>query len=89
MKEFNLNSNIYVRLKIEGYQRMADLHNEFLGRIKNWEKRDAQYYERQADHNGYTKFQAWSFIQDFGPVTGLAMNQIYYTTILIDENDLK
>lgn len=88
MKAFNLNCYIYVRLKIDGYQRLADIHNSYMHRIPNWEKRDARYYERQADHNGYTKFQTWSFMQDFGDVTRLGFDNFYYLTILIDENDL-
>lgn len=74
---------------MKGYQRLADIHNSYLDRIPNWEKRDAEYYERQADHNGYSKFQAWSFMEYFGPVTSLGFDQLYYTTILIDDKDLE
>ena len=87
--ELNLNSTIKVKLFDKGYQRMADLHNQYIGRIPNWEWRDKEFYEQKADDNGYTSFQFWEFIEKFGPVTGLGSCGYYDISIIINENDLK
>lgn len=86
---FNLNDAVFVKLTDLGYQRLADLHNRFLGKIRNWEARTPEYYKEQADANGFSRFQAWDFIQKFGPVTGLAMPDYYDTSILINKKDLR
>jgi hypothetical protein len=89
MKEFNLNSTIYVRLHEKGFQRLADAHNEFCSRIPNWEKRTPEHYQKMVNDDGYYSFQAWDFIQTFGPVTSLGMHNIYDINILIEDSDLK
>jgi hypothetical protein len=66
--KINVNDNIRVKLLDEGYQILADDHNQFLGRIPNWESRDAAYYKSKADKDGYTTFQMWEFMQKFGPL---------------------
>lgn len=81
---FNLNEYIKVKIYDKGYQVLADNHNKYLGVIKNWEKRDAEYYKLKADENGYTRFQAWNFIEEFGSVTRLGMNGYYSTEIQIE-----
>ncbi len=86
---FNINQYIKVKIYDKGYEHMAKNHNSYLGRIKNWEQRDADYYRKQADSNGYTKFQAWAFIEEFGQVTRLGMNGYYSTEILIDAEFLE
>lgn len=85
---FNLNQNIRVKLLDKGYQRLADLHNEFIGRIPNWQKRDVEYYKQQADQDGYTSFQAWTFMEYFGEVTRIGMHGYYSTEILIAAKDI-
>lgn len=90
MKEFNLNYSIYVRLTNKGYERLAELHNAYVGVIPTWEKRIPHEFKLKADKEGYTKFQAWTFIEKFGPVSGLCSGDKYFDiNILIDESDLK
>jgi hypothetical protein len=86
-KSFNLNQDIRVKLNELGYQRMADLHNEYVGIITKWEKRDANFFRRKADSKGYTKFHMWEFMQNFGVVTGMGMDIYYDVTILIDDTE--
>ena len=86
--ELNLNSTIKVKLLEKGYQRMADLHNQYIGQIRNWEWRDKEYYENKADENGYTEFQFWHFMECFGEVTSIGMADYYETTVLIRKKDL-
>lgn len=84
---FNLNDYIFVKLTDLGYQRLADLHNDLMIKLdKDDDFKDAQYYKNKADSDGYTKFQAWSFMSDFGSVSGLTMPQYYHLDILFEAN---
>lgn len=85
--EFNLNHSIKVKLMDKGYEHLANQHNRFLGRIPNWEKRNAEYYRNRADEQGYTKFQGWQFIELFGSVTGIIYHGYYDINILIKTNN--
>lgn len=65
--KLSLNDKISVKLTTKGYQRRADIHNEFVGKIRNWKERDLEYYKNEAEKNeGYTVMQAWCFMRDFG-----------------------
>lgn len=86
---FNLNYPVRVKLRDKGYQRLADLHNSFCGKIPSWVARDADYYRAKADSEGYTSMQGWDFIQSFGEVTNLGMTGYYDIVILIKNKDLK
>ena len=81
--KFDINKYIRVKLLDKGYKRLADLHNEYIGIIPTWKKRDAEYYKRLADKDGYTSFQAWEFMECFGEVTKIGMTGYYSTEILI------
>lgn len=85
---FNVNRDIRVRLTDLGYQRLADLHNEYIGKIPKWEERDAIYYKKKADKDGYTTFQMWTFMECYGEVTQIGYSMYYETEILIDCNDI-
>ncbi len=85
---FNMNEYIRVRLTDLGYQRLADMHNEYLAKVKNWEYRNADYYKEKADKDGYTSFQMWSFMSDFGDVTGLLKPQHFHLDIQISSKYL-
>lgn len=89
MKRFNLNATILVKLKEEGYQILADQWNRIVDFSPSLGRRSADYYKHLADINGYTKLQAWDFIQTFGPHTNLGRTAPYDTTILIDEKHLE
>lgn len=86
--QFNLNESIRVRLNDKGYQRLADLHNQYIGTFKQWPYRDAEYFKSRADNEGYTTFQAWVFIEKFGEVTSIGMGQGYSPNILIEAKNL-
>lgn len=88
MKKFNLNETILVKLKDEGYQILADQWNRIVDFSPSLGRRSAEYYKNLSDSEGYTKFQAWDFIQTFGPYTSLGTIAPYDTTILIDDKNL-
>jgi len=86
---YNLNFTIKVKLKDTGYHLLADEHNEYSSVIKNWEKRDKEYYKNKADEDGYTEVQLWSFMKTFGATTGMGFEQKFDTNILIKSSDLQ
>lgn len=86
---FNLNQHIKVKLTPLGYYRLAELHNEFIGRIPHWERRDWKYYEEHADKDGYTEFRMWDFMNKFGDVTTLGGPDYFDVKIIIEEQTLE
>ncbi len=82
---FNLNNKISVKLTDKGYQRRADIHNEFVGKIRNWKERDLGYYKNEAEKNdGYTVMQAWCFMRDFGG-DNTRIDELMDINIMIEE----
>lgn len=86
---FNINEKIRVKLTDLGYQRLADLHNSYIGTIPNLKKRTAEYFKNEADKDGYTQFQMWVFMQYFGKVTRIGMPTFFDNDILIEDENLK
>lgn len=66
--EFNLNQSVKVKLNQDGRQHLKEKIS----------------YEMPEDKNGYTTFQMWHFMEIFGEVTHLGMNQLYNNNILLD-----
>jgi hypothetical protein len=86
---FNINQNIRVKLFDKGYERLAELHNSYIGTIPNWKERNAEYYKKQADNEGYTSFQMWCFMEYFGEVTRIGTSDYYHPTLLIEPNGIE
>jgi len=91
--KFNINNVVLVKLADLGYQRLADLWNNFL--LENPQAaqtlggvRSAQYYKDAADENGYTRFQAWDFMAKFGQVLYMGGPQYFDMNILIYKKHL-
>ena len=80
---FNINNCIKVKLKKDGYKRLANLHNSYLNTIPKWKARSMEYYTSKADKDGYSSMQMWRFMEIFGPVTQIGFDQYYDTEILI------
>lgn len=85
---FNLNHYIRVKFKDLGYKIMADNWNELVKDVKGFgeEKRDVEYYRNRADEDGYTRMQAWAFIEQFGEYIGLCKETPFELDILIEVN---
>ena len=88
LKEFSLNSYIYVQLTEKGFQYLEDRSKELSLKVKNYTPLTVEFYKSLVNDEGYSKFQAWDFIQKFGSVTGLAKPHLYNNNILIQECDL-
>lgn len=92
MKEIkiNLNELILVKLTDKGYQHLADNHNEIIRYSGTFDRIEAWHYKNMADENGYTKFQIWSFIESFGDITHMGMDEYYDLNIIyLDYNNNK
>jgi hypothetical protein len=92
--KFNLNNVVLVKLTGIGYQRLADLWNRFLLENPGAEKslggaRTFEYYRDRADDNGYTRFQAWEFMKQFGEVIYMGGRKYFDLDILIQKKHLR
>lgn len=85
--DFNLNHDIKVKLTDKGYQKLADLNNEFLGIAPNGRRTNAEYYKNLADKDGYLTFQAWEFMKYFGTVTGMNHPDYFDYNIILYTRD--
>lgn len=86
-REFDFNREVFVRLREEGYQILADDFNRYVSLFGD--RRDADYYRAKADAKGYTKFQAWEFMQLFGPSANLGTRPPFETTVLFLAQDME
>ena len=87
---FNLNSEIKVRLRKKGYERLMALHNEAFYRTNGAIKEvDIDFFKQRADEYGYTTMQAWCFIRDFGDVIYPGAEQYFDLNILIKSSSLE
>ena len=88
---FNLNSEIKVKLRKRGYERLVALHNEVSYRTNGAIKEvDVDYFKQRVDEYGYTTMQAWCFIRDFGDVMSPLEGDYYLNLdILIKDSSLK
>lgn len=84
---FNINETIKVKLTDKGYQLLSDNHNRFVGKIPNFNILTLEDFKERADNKGYTKFQMWTFIEEFGAVTRMGMDEHYHMNIVIELKD--
>jgi hypothetical protein len=61
--KFNLNDEIAVKLRPEGFKHWHEYDNRYLG---EQHRQPLSYYTAKADKDGYVKFQAWVFMEIFG-----------------------
>ena len=80
----NLNDNVLVKLKDEGYQYLADDHNRLLGEIPGWVERTPEYFKNKADENGHTRFQLHEFMRLFGNTMGIGFEPKLDINIIIE-----
>lgn len=82
--EFNLNEYIHVRLTDYGRKILLDRHDALNKMFQDKCKQGLPPLIIQVDSDGYTKFQAWDFMQIFGPFTGMCRQNAYELTIKIE-----
>lgn len=87
--KFNINHYVLVKLNDLGYQTLVDEHNSYLDTIPNWKEKSIDDFKKEADEDGYTKFQLWDFMSKFGSDIGMGMEQRFETNVLIHERDVE
>ncbi|CAH1002626.1 hypothetical protein LEM8419_03498 [Neolewinella maritima] len=86
MKKVSVNDYIKVKLNDEGYEHRAKVHNAYANVITRWKQRDAEYYRSKADEDGYTKFQLWSFVDEFRDYFHIGCQLAFDNELVIVEN---
>lgn len=78
MFEFNVNQTVYVKLTDKGRRILRENHVKRLGRYP------LRYEEPKVDAEGYTRFQLWVLMQEFGPHMRLGLDPFFEATIKMD-----
>lgn len=84
--EFNLNYNILVKLKEEGFQHWLKHLNRFLPKDS---MASMEELKSRRNAEGYVEFQAWHFMEIFGSTIQFGVPPIFETTIKLSKADLK
>lgn len=79
-RSLNLNDTVRVKIKPEGVEL---LRREYEARFADYPK-VGPYTPPKVDNDGYSRWQLWSFMQDFGPHIHLGMLPPFETEILLD-----
>ena len=82
--KFNLNYNVRVKLTDVGRQRLADIHNKYVGTIPGYKIVTSDSYKKDEDKDGYTRMQAWCMMQDFGDMMGMCRPQPFHLDIILE-----
>lgn len=77
---FNLNQYFKVKLKLKGVFHFMNEYNQYLPADM---RQPIEFFTKQADQEGYTKFQAWEFIKMFGNSIRMWEQPIFDTNIKI------
>lgn len=84
MKEINVNADVYIRLNPRRLPEILDFWH------KKWNfAKDVEAILGKPDTEGYYKVQLWEVMQYFGPVMKTCGESPFYTSIRIDESDIK
>jgi hypothetical protein len=63
---FNLNWTVKVKLSDAGYNRLAELHNSYIGFKSEFGSVTAEQLKAAVSKDGYTEMQVWRVMADFG-----------------------
>ena len=87
MKEVKFNVNDYIKVKLNksGIDLMRQNHNKIFGDFSSDLLDKYTFQEPEVDEKGYTKFQMWHFMDEFGHVGMGVFNGLrpYDTNIII------
>ena len=83
MKKFNINSDVKVKLTAKGKEIYKKQHQEIFDRFPDLEK------EIKEDEQGYSNWQLWTLMQEFGPHIHLGSENCFETNILIEDKNFE
>jgi len=83
--KFNINDYIKVKLNKSGIDIMRQNHNRLFGGFSEELLARHPFREPEVDEQGYTKFQMWHFMDEFGQIGMGEFNSLspYETEIVI------
>ena len=84
-RALNINDYVWVKLKEAGYKHWMEKYNRFLP----FEQRQSMSFFKDAEKDGYVKFQLWDFMEIFGDGICFGSPPIFETTIEFLEKDLQ
>ena len=87
-RRFNLNNYVWVKLTEKGYQHIVDRHNDFLDdfpEIKTLSRMTVEELKKEADQDGYTKFQFHEFMDKFSYMNSMQYDQHFDLNVFIEE----
>jgi hypothetical protein len=81
--EFNLNETVKVKLNDHGRSILRENHDRFIGTHHVPEKM-VKYTPPKEDENGYSSWQFWHLMKEFGQHMGLCEEPPFCLTITIE-----
>lgn len=91
--EFNINEIVRVKVTPAGWKRIEQSYNELYANYKKliYPEFEIPPYENhyKADEEGYTEFQLWKFMAEFGPHIHMGQHEAFFDyNILIGRKTL-
>lgn len=83
---FNINSDVFVKLKPEGFEHWQKEYNKYL---PDHMKKPLSYFVSKQDDHFYVEFQLWEFMQIFGNTISHGTPPIFVNDILFKKDDFK
>lgn len=77
---FNINDNVYVKLTDHGRKVHYEEHIKFWGKFPN----QPSYKPPKEDNEGWSKWQMWELMSEFGSHIGMCKSNVFETTIRIE-----
>lgn len=88
-KKFNVNSEILVKLRENGFIHWKKHEDAIFSHHSTLKyQRSIAEYKSLMDANGYIKFQMWDFFRIFGNELRNGMNILFDTDIILEDDDL-
>lgn len=83
MSAFNLNDSVWVRLNDRGREIHRSVWTDTMRGVKNWA------YRPPVEVDGWSRWQLWVLMQDFGPSISLGTNPPFETEIRLSDPHAK
>jgi hypothetical protein len=80
--KFNINNTVRVKLTTEGIKRLKENHNEVFKDYKG----KYPFHLPEIDKDGYTEFQLWNLMSEFGQYIHMGGSLLFETEIDIPDH---
>lgn len=87
---FNINSQVLIKLNEIGYERLVMDHNKYIGIISNWKAKTILDFKNETNENGFYRIQLYKCFELFHDLIFHGATTLpFETTILINNCDLE